>query len=100
MWGVIVTGIILMVGIEFIFYTRFVGIKSRIHPFILLVGVFGGISVFGVFGFIIGPLLLANSIQLLQAAVLSNEDDEPDKTKPAPHLENKAKPTHHLEPTK
>lgn len=69
MWGVLITGLILMVGIEFFFYTRFVGFWARIHPFIMLVGVLGGISVFGIFGFIIGPLLLATSIGVIEGAI-------------------------------
>ena len=73
MWGVIMTGLVLLIGIEFIFYTRFVGFRSHIHPFIMLIGVLGGISVFGIFGFIIGPLLLANSIMLIEEAVASRE---------------------------
>lgn len=73
MWGVIITGLILMVGIEFFLYTRFVGSRSHIHPFIMLLGVLGGISVFGIFGFIIGPLLLANSIEIIEVAIGSRE---------------------------
>lgn len=73
MWGVILTGLILMIGIEFFFYTRFVGARSHIHPFIMLIGVLGGISVFGIFGFIIGPLLLANSIEIIEAAIVSHK---------------------------
>lgn len=72
MWEVIAIGLTLLIGIEFILYTRFVGSKSHIHPFIMLIGVLGGISVFGVFGFIIGPLLLANSIDVLEVAVVSH----------------------------
>ena len=73
MIGVIVTGLALMVGIEFFLYTRFVGSRSHIHPFIMLIGVLGGISVFGIFGFIIGPLLLANSIKIVEGAIGSEE---------------------------
>ncbi len=73
MWGIIATGLVLMVGIEFYFYTRFVGSRSHIHPFIMLIGVLGGISVFGIFGFIIGPLVLANSIRIIEGAVETQE---------------------------
>ena len=73
MWGVVLIGLVLMVGIEFFLYTRFVGSRSHIHPFIMLIGLLGGISVFGIFGFIIGPLLLANSIEIIEVAVGSHE---------------------------
>ena len=73
MWGVLLTGLILMIGVEFYFYTRFVGFWSRIHPFIMLLGVLGGISVFGIFGFIIGPLLLVTSIGIIEGAIRTPE---------------------------
>jgi len=69
MIGVTVTGLIISVGIESLLYTYWVGSKSRIHPFVMLLGVIGGITVFGVFGFLIGPLLLANTIRMLERAV-------------------------------
>ena len=75
MWGILLTGLILMVGIEFYFYTRFVGFWSRIHPFIMLIGVLGGISVFGIFGFIIGPLLLVTSIGIIEGAIRTPEKE-------------------------
>ncbi|MCX6771245.1 MAG: AI-2E family transporter [Candidatus Micrarchaeota archaeon] len=71
--GVLIIGLILWIGIEFYFYTRFVGGRSNIHPFILLVGVLGGITVFGIFGFIIGPLVLVNSIKIIEEAIESRE---------------------------
>ncbi len=71
--GIILIGLILWIGIEFYFYTRFVGGRSNIHPFILLIGVLGGISVFGIFGFIIGPLVLVNSIKIIEGAIVSHE---------------------------
>jgi predicted PurR-regulated permease PerM len=81
MWGVIVIGLILWIGVEFLFASRFVGSRSRIHPFVMLIGVLGGIGVFGIFGFIIGPLLLANSIKIIEEAV--EPQDSGDK-KPGP----------------
>ncbi|MFA6213731.1 MAG: AI-2E family transporter [Candidatus Micrarchaeia archaeon] len=71
--GILILGLILWIGIEFYFYTRFVGGRSHIHPFILLVGVLGGIGVFGIFGFIIGPLVLVNSLMLIEDAIETRE---------------------------
>jgi predicted PurR-regulated permease PerM len=73
MAGVVLTGLILNIGVEMFFSARFIGNRSHIHPFIMLIGVFGGISVFGIFGFIIGPLLLAISIKLIEEAVVSHK---------------------------
>jgi predicted PurR-regulated permease PerM len=36
-----------------------IGERSGVHPVLILVGVLGGLAVFGAVGFIIGPLVLA-----------------------------------------
>jgi len=71
--GILLIGLVLWIGIEFYFYSRFVGGRSNIHPFILLIGVLGGIAVFGIFGFIIGPLVLAASIGIIEGAIGSHD---------------------------
>lgn len=73
MWGIILIGLVLLIGIEVFFYTWYIGKRSHIHPFIMLIGVLGGISVFGIFGFVIGPLVLANSIKMIEEAVWTEE---------------------------
>ncbi len=40
--------------------------KSKIHPAILLVGMIGGLYAFGVLGFVLGPLILAYLLILLE----------------------------------
>lgn len=40
--GVTLVGIILTVGIETILYAKWIGDKTRIHPFVMIVGVIGG----------------------------------------------------------
>ncbi len=67
--GVTITGLILTVGVEFILYTKLIGDRSKIHPFVMLIGVIGGVSLFGIFGFILGPVLLANALKLVEDAV-------------------------------
>lgn len=64
--GVTITGLILSIWLDTIFRTTLVGSTARINPFILLIGVLGGITVFGVFGFIIGPLILVYTIKILE----------------------------------
>ena len=63
--GVIITGIILSVGVDTILKTKILREKSKINPFIMLLGILGGISFFGIFGFIIGPLILIYSLKIL-----------------------------------
>ena len=67
--GVIITGIILSLVIDTIFRTKFLGKKSNINPFIMLLGIMGGISVFGAFGIVIGPLILAYTIKILRDVI-------------------------------
>ena len=38
---------------------KLMGNIAKIHPLIMLVGIFGGLFFFGVLGVIIGPLILA-----------------------------------------
>lgn len=40
--------------------------RSKVHPAILLVGMIGGLYMFGVLGFIVGPLILAYLLILLE----------------------------------
>lgn len=64
--GVVITGIIISLLIDIILKNKILGEKSNINPFIMLLGVFGGISFFGIFGFIIGPLILIYSLKILR----------------------------------
>lgn len=64
--GVCITGVILSVYLDTILRTKILGEKSNINPFIMLIGILGGISVFGVFGFVIGPLILIYSVKILR----------------------------------
>ena len=69
--GVVVVGLILSIGVDSLARNRILSGRAGIHPLIMLVGVFGGISLFGIFGFIIGPLILAYTIEIVEAGVRS-----------------------------
>ena len=64
--GAIITGLILSLYIVTMLRTKILGNKSNINPFIMLIGIFGGISFFGIFGFVIGPLILIYSLKILR----------------------------------
>ncbi len=59
--GIIMTlvGILIMGSIEYIIRPRLIGEDTKIHDLLILFGVLGGIMVFGIFGFIIGPIIMA-----------------------------------------
>jgi predicted PurR-regulated permease PerM len=63
----IVLGLILSVIFDSILRAKILGKKANIHPVIMILGILGGISVFGVFGFIIGPLVLVYTLKILRA---------------------------------
>jgi len=66
---VVITGLIISIFIENFVFAQVVGRQAKIHPLIVLIGVFGGVPLFGIFGFIIGPLLLVYTINLIENAV-------------------------------
>ena len=45
---------------------KFMGDKAKIHPMVVMLGIFGGLFFFGALGVIIGPLLLSFTIELIE----------------------------------
>jgi predicted PurR-regulated permease PerM len=70
--GILITGLILSIGIDNILAPKFVGSRSKIHPLIMLIGILGGLSLFGLFGFVVGPLILVYTLKLLEEATMRN----------------------------
>jgi predicted PurR-regulated permease PerM len=64
--GVVVLGIILSTYIDSIVRVSLVGKKSKIHPVVMLIGLFGGIAIFGIIGFILGPLILSILLTIIE----------------------------------
>ncbi|MFH1711266.1 MAG: AI-2E family transporter [Nanoarchaeota archaeon] len=67
--GIIIIGVILSYGIDTLLRIKILGKKTKINPFIMLIGIIGGITVFGIFGFIIGPLILVYTIRLVKGII-------------------------------
>ncbi len=67
--GVLIIGLILSVVVDSIMRAKIMGKRSNANPLVILIGILGGISLFGIFGFIIGPLILIYTIKLLQKIV-------------------------------
>ncbi|MDP3881498.1 MAG: AI-2E family transporter [Nanoarchaeota archaeon] len=64
--GVLILGIIISVVIETFLATKIIEKRSGINPLIAFIGVLGGVVIFGVFGFIIGPLILVYTLKILE----------------------------------
>ncbi len=67
--GVILIGLVLSIFIEVYIQGKIVQEKTRINPLIRFIGVIGGVPVFGIFGFIIGPLILIYAIKIIESVV-------------------------------
>jgi predicted PurR-regulated permease PerM len=67
--GVIILGLILSNVVDNLIRMQIVGDKAKINPMIMLIGIVGGIATFGLFGFIIGPLILVYTIKLIEELV-------------------------------
>lgn len=66
---VIVVWIVLTLFVETILKAKILSNKTNLHPVIMIVGIMGGIPVFGIIGLIIGPLILIYTIRILQSAL-------------------------------
>jgi predicted PurR-regulated permease PerM len=63
---VLITGVLLSWLVDTFLMVQIVGKTSKIHPVVLLFGVLGGVKLFGIFGFVIGPLILGFLINLIE----------------------------------
>jgi predicted PurR-regulated permease PerM len=66
---VLITGLILSIGIDNFLMHIIVGKTSDINPSFMILGVLGGVSIFGIFGFIIGPIVLIVFVEFLKQYV-------------------------------
>lgn len=57
---------IISIVIETILMTIVLGERSRVHPLLMILGIVGGTAIFGLFGFVIGPLILVYTIKIIQ----------------------------------
>ena len=59
-WSILITG-----TIDNIVSPRLVGGKVKLHPLLVLISVLGGIHLFGYMGFLLGPIIMAIFVALL-----------------------------------
>jgi len=57
--GLMLFGLLIISTIDNILKPRIIGGRSQVHPVLILLGVFGGLALFGFIGLILGPLMLA-----------------------------------------
>ncbi|MFH0798345.1 MAG: AI-2E family transporter [Candidatus Woesearchaeota archaeon] len=69
----IVSLLVVSLLLDIFLKNKIIGKKGEIHPVVVLLGVIGGVSVFGIIGFILGPFIL--SLLLLFIGVLFNNNE-------------------------
>ncbi len=67
--GVLALGLFMGIVIETYLMTRLLGKTSKVHPLIMLLGIVGGTGLFGLFGFIIGPLILLYTLKIIDGVI-------------------------------
>ncbi len=66
---IIITGLIISIGIDFVLRTKITSKSANIHPLLVLIGILGGVSLFGIFGFIIGPLIVGYTVKIIEEII-------------------------------
>lgn len=69
---VLATWAFISIVIETFLASKVLSGRSRIHPMIMLLGILGGTTLFGLFGFIIGPLILVYTLRLVKELISKN----------------------------
>ena len=64
-------GIFVISTVDNVLRSLLVGSRARIHPLVILLGVLGGIFLFGAVGVIVGPVVLVVSLLLLEMVRMS-----------------------------
>jgi predicted PurR-regulated permease PerM len=57
--GLLIYGTVIVAGVDNVLKPMLISDQAKIHPVMILVGVLGGLAVFGISGFIVGPLIVA-----------------------------------------
>jgi predicted PurR-regulated permease PerM len=63
---VAITWLVVGLIIETIISPKLLAGRAKIHPLVMLIGILGGTTLFGLFGFIIGPLVLIYTIKIIK----------------------------------
>ncbi|MEW5974300.1 MAG: AI-2E family transporter [Acidobacteriota bacterium] len=64
--GLLIWGGVLVMNVDNVLKPRLISGRARIHPVVVLLGVLGGLKLFGFIGMVVGPLLLGLMIALIR----------------------------------
>lgn len=65
-FGLLLFGIFVISTIDNFIRPFMVGKKAQVHPLIVVLGLFGGVIVFGVAGILVGPIILSITVTLIK----------------------------------
>ena len=65
--GLFLYGLLIVSSVDNIIRPKIISDKAKIHPAIILIGIFGGMALFGVFGVIIGPMVLSLAAIIIES---------------------------------
>jgi predicted PurR-regulated permease PerM len=76
-WGFVVIG-----GIDNVLSPRLVGQRARLHELLIFFGVLGGLRIFGILGVVVGPVMVAVTLALIEMTrqMLHPDDEAPPPT--------------------
>ena len=73
-------GLLVISSIDNFLSPRLVGQRARLHELLIFFGVLGGVNVFGVIGVVLGPVLVAVTLALLEMVRQANQPVPEDET--------------------
>ena len=71
--GLFLYGALIISTIDNLIKPKIIGDNIRVHPLVILIGTFGGLALMGVPGIIVGPVVLAMSLTLLNLYIDSRQ---------------------------
>src|SRR3989344_5067793 len=74
--GILLFGALIVGTVDNFIKPKLVGKRAKVHPAIILIGIIGGIKLLGFIGLIMGPLILATSIEMLMIENAKNNKDK------------------------
>ena len=64
--GLLIFGATVVMNIDNFLRPRLVSGRTKVHPVLILIGVFGGLKIFGFVGMLVGPLILSILVALIK----------------------------------
>ncbi len=64
--GLFVYSLVFVASIDNIIRPKIIGDRAKVHMFVVMIGIFGGLLIFGPLGVILGPVVLSLAVELIE----------------------------------